>query len=84
MKNDKICHLWAEPAHWYGTGTESGYEYPLDRGKWYRYQKLMVPIPIHRKGLVPVPIKVVSVPIKVVPVPELPTTLFLYPCIVKP
>ena len=45
-----------------GTGTESGYWYPLDRGKWYWYQKLVVPVPIHRKGLVPVLIKVVLVP----------------------
>ena len=45
-----------------GTGTESGYQYPLDRGKvvpvpfkWYRYR-------FTRKGLVPVLIKVVPVP----------------------
>ena len=44
-----------------GIGTESGYWYPLDRDKWYRYQKLVVPVPIHRKGLVPVLIKVVPV-----------------------
>ena len=51
-----------------GTDTESGYRYPLDRGKWYRYQKLVVRVPIHRKGLVPVLIKAV-------PVPMLPVTL---------
>ena len=28
-----------------GTGTESGYRYPLDRGKWYRYQMLVVSVP---------------------------------------
>ena len=51
-----------------GTGSKRGYWYPLDRGKWYRYQKLVVPVPIHRKELV-------SVLIKVVPVPMLPTAL---------
>ena len=40
--------------------------------EWYRYQKLVVPVPVHNEGLVPVLIKVV-------PVPKLPTTLFLYP-----
>ena len=34
----------------------------MDRDKWYRYQKLVVPEPIHRTGLVPVLIKVVTVP----------------------
>ena len=55
-----------------GTGTESGYRYPLDRGKvvpvpikWYWY-------PFTRKGLVPVSIRVV-------PVPMLPATLILVP-----
>ena len=51
-----------------GTDTESGYRYPLDRGKWYRYQKLVVPVPSHIKGLVPVSIKVV-------PIPMLPASL---------
>ena len=39
--------------------------------KWYRYQKL-VPVPIDRRALVPVPVQVV-------PIPMLPTTLFSYP-----
>ena len=55
-----------------GTGTESGYRYPLDKGKWYRYQKLVVPVPNHGKGLVPAPIKVV-------PVPMLPEALIFVP-----
>ena len=45
-----------------GTDTKNGYRYPLDKGKvvsvpikWYWY-------PFTRKGLVPVPINVVSVP----------------------
>ena len=54
-----------------GTGTESGYQYPY-KGKWYRYQKLVVPIPIHRKGLV-------SVLIKVVPIPMLLVALIFVP-----
>ena len=54
------------------TSTESGYQYSLDRGNWYRYQKLVVPMPIHRKGLV-------LVPIKVVPVLMLPTALIFVP-----
>ena len=45
-------------------GTESGYRYPLDRGK-------VVPVPIHSEG-------VVRVLIKVVQVPMLPATLFLH------
>ena len=49
-----------------GTGTHN------TEGKWYRYQKLVVPVPIDSDGLVPVPIKVVSVSM-------LPVTLFLYP-----
>ena len=55
-----------------GTGTKSGYQCPLDRGKWYQCQKLVVPVPMHRKGLVPVPIKVV-------PVPMLPVALIFAP-----
>ena len=42
-------------------------------GIWYRYQKLVVPVPIHQKRLV-------SVPIKVVLVPMLPVTLIFIPC----
>ena len=37
-----------------GTGTESGYRYPLDRGKWYRYQKWVL-VPIGKRQVVPVP-----------------------------
>ena len=35
VRNGKICHLWAEPVgqRQSGTSTESGYRYPLDRGK---------------------------------------------------
>ena len=47
-----------------GTGIESGYRYPLDRGK-------VVSVPIHSEGLVPVLIKMVQVPM-------LSTTLFLH------
>ena len=55
-----------------GTGTHS------TEGKWYRYQKLVVSVPIHSEGLV-------SVSIKVVPVPMNPTTLFFFciPCTIK-
>ena len=38
------------------------YRYPWTEIKWYRYQKLVVPIPTYRKGLVPVLVKVVLVP----------------------
>ena len=34
-----------------GTGTESGYRYLWTEKKWYRYQKLVVPIPTYRKGV---------------------------------
>ena len=55
-----------------GTGTQSWYPYPLCRGDLVLVPKISVPAPIHSKGLV-------SVPIKVVPVLMLPATLFLYP-----
>ena len=66
VRDGKICHFWTEPAI------------------RYRYQKGVVPVPIrqrqsgtgttpfNRKGLVPVPIKVVSVPM-------LPTALIFIP-----
>ena len=55
-----------------GTGTESGYRYPLYIRELVPVPKVGVPVPIHSEGLVPVPIKVVLVPM-------LPVTLFLYP-----
>ena len=54
-----------------GTGTKSGYRYPLDKGKVVPVSIKVVPVPIPSEGLVPVPIKVV-------PVPMLPATLFLH------
>ena len=45
-----------------GTGTHD------TKPKWYRYHDKVVPVPLTRTGLVPVPIQVVSVPL-------LPTTL---------
>ena len=56
VRNGKICHFWAELALWD--------RYPLCRGD-------LIPVPIDRRGPVPVPIKVV-------PVPMLQTTLFLH------
>ena len=63
VRNGKICHLWAEPVgqRQSGTSTESGYRYPLDRGKVVPVPIKMVQVPTHQKGLVPVPIKVVAV-----------------------
>ena len=46
-------------------GTSTTYAEP----KWYRYQDKVVPVPLTRTVLVPVPIQVVLVPL-------LPTTLF--------
>ena len=53
-----------------GTGTHS------TEGNWYWYQKLGYWYPFTSKGLVSIPIKVVSVSM-------LPAALFLYPYIVK-
>ena len=44
-----------------GTGTESGYDLWTET-KWYWYQNLVVPVLAYKKGLVPVPTKVVLVP----------------------
>ena len=55
-----------------GTGTESGYGYPLYIGDLVLVLKIWVLVPIHSEGLAPIPIKVV-------PVSMFSTTLFLYP-----
>ena len=62
VRNDKIYHFWAEPAHWYryqkwvlvpkvGTGTH------YTEGNWYRYHLLGYRYPFTREGMVPVPNK---------------------------
>ena len=59
-----------------GTGTKSGYWYPLCRGDLVSVPKIWIPVPIHSERLVPVLIKVI-------PVPMLPTTLFCILCTIK-
>ena len=54
-----------------GTGTQSWYRYSLCIGDLVPIPKILVLVPIHSKGLVPVSIKVV-------PVPMLIATLFLH------
>ena len=60
-----------------GTSIESGYQYPLDRGKVVPVSIKVVLVSIHQKRLVQVQIKVVSILM-------LPVALIFVPCIVKP
>ena len=58
-----------------GTGTKQGwYRYHLCRGKMVPVPSEVVPVPLSRTGLVPVPNLVVPVPNLVVPVPLVPAT----------
>ena len=84
VKEDKLCHFWAESR--LGTGTKKGwygyqdaeaewyryqskwYWYHSLEPKWYRYQDNVVPVPTCRTRLV-------SVLTQMVPVPLLPTAL---------
>ena len=62
----KSAIFWVEPAS--GTSTKSWYLYPLCRGEVVPVPLKVVPVPIDRRGLVPVLVQVVSVLM-------LPTTL---------
>ena len=66
MKKGEFCHFWAESQ--LGTGTKQGsYRYHLCRGKMVSVPSKLVPVPLSRTGLVPVPNIVV-------PVPQVPAT----------
>ena len=59
---------------WYQKGQESAFLGKTTR--WYQYQNRVVPVPLNRTHLVPVPRQVVPVPtyeMCLVPVQQLPT-----------
>ena len=55
MKKGEFYHFWAE-SH-LGTGTKQGwYQYHLYKGKMVSVPSKVVPLPLSRTGLVPVPL----------------------------
>ena len=50
----KSTIFWAEPAS--GTGTKSWYRYPLCKGEVVLVPLKVIPVPINRRGLLPVPV----------------------------